>query len=164
MANGGIIGPVQTTARSDLQTVITSSGNYCSPGHGPGTASVLVVAAGGGGGGYGGGGGAGGYRAAFWSRYGGNGGAGGNGAGWNQSQSNGSSGTTGTGSYPGAAGGNGGTLGNDGQQGLVGNNYGQGFSSNRTPGGYRGLHGAAGAAIAGSSYTLSNSGTINGAS
>ena len=118
----------------------------------------------GGGGGGGGGGGAGGYRAAFWSRYGGNGGAGGNGAGWNQSQSNGSSGTTGTGSYPGAAGGNGGTLGNDGQQGLVGNNYSGGWTSTRTPGGYRGLHGAAGAAIAGSSYTKVNSGTINGAS
>ena len=62
MANGGIIGPVQTTSRGDFQTVFTSSGNYCTPGHGPGTASVLVVAGGGGGGGYGGGGGAGGYR------------------------------------------------------------------------------------------------------
>ena len=62
MANGGIIGPIQTTARSDHQTVFTSSGNYCTPGFGPGTASVLVVAGGGGGGGYGGGGGAGGYR------------------------------------------------------------------------------------------------------
>ena len=50
MANGGIIGPVQTTSRGDFQTVFTSSGNYCTPGHGPGTASVLVVSGGGGGG------------------------------------------------------------------------------------------------------------------
>ena len=50
MANGGIIGPVQTTSRGDYQTVFTSSGNYCTPGHGPGTASVLVVSGGGGGG------------------------------------------------------------------------------------------------------------------
>ena len=126
----------------------------------------------GGGGGAGGSGGAGGYRYWVHGRYGGTGGAGGNGAGWNQSQSNGSAGTQGGtssgnsgGSYPGSAGGNGGTLGNDGQQGQVGNNYGGGWSyQSRTPGGYRGLHGAAGAAIAGSSYTLSNSGTINGAS
>lgn len=118
----------------------------------------------GGGGGGGGSGGAGGYRQFVHGRSGGNGGAGGNGAGWNQSQSNGSSGTNGDGSYPGSAGGNGGTLGNNGQQGQVGNNYGQGYSSNRSPGGNRGDYGAAGAAIAGSSYTLSNSGTINGSS
>ena len=122
----------------------------------------------GGGGGGGGTGGEGGYAGGWFGSvayYGGNGGAGGNGAGWNQSQSNGSAGTSGSGSYPGSAGGNGGTLGNDGQDGQNATSYGYSYyNTTQGPGGAKGLKGLAGAAIAGSSYTKVNSGTINGAS
>lgn len=91
---------------------------------------------------------------------GGTGGAGGNGQGYNQSQSNGSSGSTGSGyqNY-GGNGGNGGTFGNAGGNGGNGNFGSTALGSQGTGG----TGGAAGAAITGTSRTLNNSGTINGA-
>ena len=69
MANGGIIGPVQTVTAAVAEKLSTFSGSGSLTAQGTGAASFLVIGGGGSGGEAGdaqaGGGGAGGYRSSF---------------------------------------------------------------------------------------------------
>jgi len=66
MANGGIIGPVNTVFKTDKITTFTSSGTFTPRLGAAASVDYLVIAGGGSGGSdYGGGGGAGGHRSSF---------------------------------------------------------------------------------------------------
>ena len=105
---------------------------------------------------------------------GGGGGAGGRGQGYNQTRTNGSGGSAGAsgsgGTYgsgsggTGGTGGNGGTYGNAGGSGATGASGANGYGGNGSGGSGGAAGGAAGRAVIKTvSFTLNNSGTINGA-
>ena len=121
------------------------------------------------GGGRGGGGGGGGGAGWYGPQWGGDGGDGGDGQGWNTTLNSGQNAGRGTASWQsnGGGGGSGGTYGNNGASGGAGTNtYYPGRRWWR-PAGNGGGGGAAGAAVelgSGISYTLNNSGTVDGSS